>query len=134
MKRLLLLTAIFLNSINSNAEAFLCITEAVAGVAQGDSIETNATVYTPDNKFIVSDAGGKWTFKPFGSDSSKTMQCSTPHYCGTHIGVPDAVPTNVFYRDSENKFNLVLRYHYDKDNEKGEYSEVVIQRGSCESI
>jgi len=134
MKRLFLLTVIFLNSIDTNAEAFLCITEAVAGVAQGDSITTTATVYTPHNKFIVSDVGGEWTFKPFGVDSSKTMQCSTPHYCGTHIGVPDAVPTNVFYRDSENKFNLVLRLLYDKDNEKGEYSEIIIHRGSCESI
>jgi len=67
MKRLLLLTAMFLNSINLNADAFLCITNAVAGVGQGDSIETDATVYTPDNKFIVSDAGGNWIFEGFGS-------------------------------------------------------------------
>lgn len=131
MKRLLLLTAVFLNSINSSAEAFLCITEAVAGVAQGDSIKTNATVYEPGKTFIVSDTGGKWTFKPFG-DPSKTMQCSNSRYCGFHIGELHAVPTNIFFRNEHNKFNFVSQLSY--DNEKGEYSEVYIYRGSCESI
>ena len=136
MKRLLLLTAILLTSIDTNAEAFLCITEAVAGVRQGDSITTTARVYTPDNKFIVSDAGGEWTFKPFGGDSSKTLQCTSSQHCGIHVGDPSVIPTDVFYRDDENKFSWVSRLFYNKDNEKGkyEYSEVFIYRGSCESI
>tara|TARA_B110000879_G_C11051382_1_gene462976 strand:- start:340 stop:735 length:396 start_codon:yes stop_codon:yes gene_type:complete len=131
MKRLLLLTAIFLNSINSNAEAFLCITEAVAGVAQGDSVVTNATIYTPaDNKFIVSDAGGKWTFKPFG-EPEKTLQCYDSRYCGNHIGNSTQVPMHVFFRTTD-KFHFVTNAIY--DNEKGGYTEIFVHRGSCESI
>ena len=131
MKRLLLLTAMLLNSINANAEAFLCITEAVAGVKQGDSMVTTSTVYTPDNKFILSDAEGKWTLKPFGN-ARNTMPCSNSRYCGNHIGVPDAVPMNIFFREKQNKFRYVNQLFY--DSEKGEYSEIFIHRGSCESI
>mgnify|MGYP000167287392 CR=1 FL=1 len=77
MKRLLLLTTIFLNSINAYAEAFLCIEEAIAGVVQGEAIETKATIYKAEAKFILNRVEEKWVFKKFGSkklqDKSKSM-------------------------------------------------------------
>ena len=131
MKRLLLLTAIFMNSAYANAEAFLCVTEAVAGVKQGESIATEATVYSPNAKYILSEDRGKWTLKEFGSNSL-SMPCRDSRYCGYHIEDPNKVPIHIFTRIPGKDFTYISGYLHNDEN--GNYNETVVRRGLCESI
>lgn len=135
MKKIFSSTVLFLLTFCSsyiNAESYLCISEAIVGIKNGKSIPTKVTNYSDTDKFILQKVNNKWSLKEIGDYARESIwPCATEYYCGTHIGgVKDAIPHNIFFRSG----NVYTRTSAFMDGDKGLWTNIILQRGTCEAL
>jgi hypothetical protein len=134
MKKIFSGTVLFflLCSTSITAKTYFCASEAITGVKHGNSITTKATIYSPKDKFLLRNLNGKWSLKKMGG-GMPDMPCENAYYCGWHLGNKNAIPHNLFTRESSTQeFTFIYRMAHDDKN--GQWTEAILQRGTCEAL
>lgn len=72
----------FICSGLANAESFLCVSEAGAGVSiNSNGSITSETYNVSSAKYILSNSEGNWQLKKLGVDSINIMACEKQYMC-----------------------------------------------------
>jgi len=109
------------------AETFLCLGEAGAGVTYDTKTRLfeSSTYNVSDQKFILSNKDGKWTFSRFGVEYTM-LECVSEFYCS----LPGGFSGSYFIKSNKN----VFVYYSTGSSQDGVKSESIVVRGFCSSI
>ena len=125
MKYLLTALIIFFPAF-CNAEAYLCLAEAGAGLEHGGPKGIHAEVYDVEKaKFIMTDADGSWVVKKIGEEQP-LMRCETEFLCEIKGGF-----SSVFFRGLDGVFAYVTMLSFTGNLDR---QVLYAMKGRCSKI
>jgi len=112
----------------ANADTYLCISEAGAGVEHGGKSGIEANIFNVSNdKYILTNDGGNWVVKQLGKDFALFDYCHSQYFCESHIGY-----MGTFIREQNGIFTVITTTGILSGDLT--ISQAVVSKGRCSKI